>query len=140
VFLQVIPGCVDFEVLGLFLATMYWATLVRTARPSSFMAIARIVSGSRDKSVRLWGSSTGEIKLLEGHTNSISSVAFSSDGRRIVSDFGQFGAGALSTLEAYTEPVESAALYTDGQFVSGPQDLGKYKIFIYLYQFVEYIR
>ncbi|TFK18165.1 hypothetical protein FA15DRAFT_628203, partial [Coprinopsis marcescibilis] len=36
----------------------------------------QIVSGSYDKSVRVWDASTGEmLKKLEGHTNSVSSVA-----------------------------------------------------------------
>ena len=46
----------------------------------------RIVSGSRDQSVRVWDASTGaELKTLEGHTESVVSVVFSSDGTRIVS-------------------------------------------------------
>jgi len=46
----------------------------------------RIVSGSYDKSVRVWDASTGaELKLLNGHTRAVNSVAFSPDGTRIVS-------------------------------------------------------
>jgi WD40 repeat protein len=46
----------------------------------------RIVSGSWDKSVRIWDASTGaEVRKLEGHTNGVNSVAFSADGMRIVS-------------------------------------------------------
>jgi WD40 repeat protein len=44
------------------------------------------VSGSDDKSVRVWDASTGvELKELKGHTHDVKSVAFSSDGTRIVS-------------------------------------------------------
>ena len=43
----------------------------------------RIVSGSDDKSVRVWDASTGEVlNVLEGHTDSVRSVAFASGGRR----------------------------------------------------------
>ena len=46
----------------------------------------RIVSGSVDKSVWVWGAATrAELKVLEGHTNLVRSVAFSTDCTRIVS-------------------------------------------------------
>ena len=46
----------------------------------------RIVSGSRDESVRVWDASTGgELKVLQGHTDVVQSIAFSTDGTRIVS-------------------------------------------------------
>jgi WD40 repeat protein len=46
----------------------------------------RIVSGSLDRSVRVWDVSMGEeLNLLKGHTGLVRSVAFSSNGRRIVS-------------------------------------------------------
>ena len=45
---------------------------------------SRIVSGSRDNTIRLWDTGTGDAigKLLEGHSRSLNSVAFSSDGFR----------------------------------------------------------
>jgi WD40 repeat protein len=44
----------------------------------------RIVSGSWGKSLQVWDASTGEtLKVLEGHINYVSSVAFSSDGKHI---------------------------------------------------------
>ena len=46
----------------------------------------RIVSGSYDKSVRVWDALTGaELKVLRGHISGVSSAAFSPDGARIVS-------------------------------------------------------
>ena len=46
----------------------------------------RIISSSRDKSVRVWDASTGaELKVLNGHTDWVNSVAFSADGTRIFS-------------------------------------------------------
>jgi len=44
------------------------------------------MSGSDVNSVRVWDASTGlELMELKGHTRSVNSVAFSSDGTRIVS-------------------------------------------------------
>jgi WD40 repeat protein len=44
----------------------------------------RIVTGSTDKTARLWDAATGALlKTLEGHTHVIYSCAFSPDGERI---------------------------------------------------------
>jgi WD40 repeat protein len=46
----------------------------------------RIVSGSIDKTVKVWDATTGKETLsLKGHTSWVSSAAFSPDGKRIVS-------------------------------------------------------
>lgn len=46
----------------------------------------RIVSGSFDKTLRIWSANAGDIiAILEGHTDLVKSVAFSPDGGRIVS-------------------------------------------------------
>ncbi len=45
----------------------------------------RIVSGSDDKTLRLWDAESGESRALAGHTDGVAAVAFSPDGRRIVS-------------------------------------------------------
>jgi WD40 repeat protein len=47
----------------------------------------RIVSGSRDNTLRLWDASSGRPigSPLQGHTDRVFSVAFSPDGRRLVS-------------------------------------------------------
>jgi len=43
----------------------------------------RILSGSNDRTVRLWDVETGkELRVFEGHTDHVVSVAFSPDGRR----------------------------------------------------------
>jgi WD40 repeat protein len=49
-----------------------------------------IVSGSCDKTVRVWDAQTGQnvIDPLKGHDDSVTSVAFSPDGRHIVSGSG----------------------------------------------------
>src|SRR5436853_198692 len=46
-----------------------------------------IVSGSDDKTIKLWDDETGEIlqSPLVGHEGSVLSVAFSPDGKQIVS-------------------------------------------------------
>jgi WD40 repeat protein len=46
-----------------------------------------IVSGSDDKTVRVWDAQTGQSVMdpLKGHDDSVTSVAFSPDGRYIVS-------------------------------------------------------
>src|SRR5882724_7921419 len=48
---------------------------------------SKIVSGSWDKTIRIWDASTGVEMLppLQGHDGCISSVAFSPDGSKIVS-------------------------------------------------------
>ncbi len=46
----------------------------------------RIVSGSRDQTLKLWDAASGEeLKTLKGHSGFVSSVSFSPDGKRIVS-------------------------------------------------------
>ena len=47
---------------------------------------ARIVSGSYDKTIRLWDAVSGaHLNTLEGHSNKIMSVVFSPDGTRTAS-------------------------------------------------------
>ena len=92
----------------------------------------RIVSGSYDKSVRVWDASTGaELMRVNGHTSYVNSAAFSNDGTRIVS--GSDGksvrvwdasTGAkLMKLNGHTDPVNSVAFSGDGtRVVSGSDD------------------
>ena len=51
---------------------------------------SKIVSGSADKTIRIWDASTGVEMLppLQGHNRSIYSIAFSPDGSKIVSGSG----------------------------------------------------
>jgi hypothetical protein len=47
---------------------------------------SRVVSGSVDKTVRIWNVTTGEAEAeLKGHTDWVRSVAFSQDGSHVVS-------------------------------------------------------
>ena len=46
----------------------------------------QVVSGSDDKTVRLWDTAIGALQqTLEGHSNAVRSVAFSPDGKQVVS-------------------------------------------------------
>ena len=92
----------------------------------------RIVSGSVDKSVRVWDASTGvELKELKGHTSVVNSVGFSSDGKRIVS--GSYDSSVrvwdaltgveLKKLEGHTSWANSVGFSSDGmRIVSGSSD------------------
>ena len=90
------------------------------------------MSGSSDKSVRVWDASTGvELKVLKGHSDQVCSVAFSSDGTQIVSgSYDKSGwvwdasAGVeLKELKGHTDWVMSVAFSSDGtRIVSGSLD------------------
>ena len=82
--------------------SMYWSAYLYTssgyADQVSSVAFSpdgqRIVSGSRDKTVRIWGAGTGATLFdpLEGRTHWVWSVAFSPDSRRFVSGSGDITA------------------------------------------------
>jgi WD40 repeat protein len=93
----------------------------------------RIVSGSRDKTVRIWDAISGTVQhTLEGHTDWVRSVAFSSDGLRIVSGsddntvhiWDAISGTILYTLEGHTGRAYSVAFSSDGlRIVSGSNDM-----------------
>jgi WD40 repeat protein len=92
----------------------------------------RIVSGSVDKTVRVWDVDSGrELACLRGHEHSVRSVAFDSPGRRIVSgsvdktvrvwdvDSGR----ELACLRGHERSVESVGFDPQGRrIVSGSDD------------------
>ncbi|CDF40200.1 WD40-repeat containing protein [Chondrus crispus] len=94
----------------------------------------RVVSGSWDGSVRVWGVETGAQvgEALVGHTSWVVSVAMSGDGRRVVSGSWdksvrvwdvETGAQVGEALVGHTETVRSVAMSGDGRrVVSGSYD------------------
>ncbi|KAM3067045.1 hypothetical protein ACMFMG_011824 [Clarireedia jacksonii] len=93
-----------------------------------------VVSGSHDKTVRLWDTATGQQiqPTLEGHMGWVNSVAFSPDGKQVVSGSHDntvrlwdtaTGQQIQPTLEGHTDRVYSVAFSPDGkQVVSGSYD------------------
>jgi WD40 repeat protein len=92
----------------------------------------QVVSGSWDRTVRLWDAVTGAtLQTLEGHLNSVYSVAFSPDGKQVVSGsvdrtvrlWDAVTGTALQTLKGHSDSVKSVAFSPDGkQIVSGSWD------------------
>jgi WD40 repeat protein len=84
----------------------------------------QVVSGSGDKTVRLWDTATGALlQTLEGHSDYVNSVAFSLDGKQVVSGsddktvrLWDAATGALlQTLEGHFDSVNSVAFSLKGK-------------------------
>jgi len=72
---------VNFGMLPDLVGHSHWVTSVAFSPDGK-----TVVSGSRDKKIKLWSVETGqEIKTLVGHSDAVTYVAFSSDGEKIVS-------------------------------------------------------
>ena len=93
------------------------------------------MSGSRDQTIQVWDAQTGGQvgNPLQGHTLSVNSVAFSPDGRHIVSgsrdqtirvwDAQTGGLAVGNPLQGHTLSVNSVAFSPDGRhIVSGSSD------------------
>jgi WD40 repeat protein len=91
-----------------------------------------IVSRSRDKTIRLWDTTTGALQqMLEGHLLPVTSVAFSLDGKPAVSGskdltvrlWDAMTGAALQILKGHLESVSSVAFSPNGKLVvSGSDD------------------
>ncbi|PQE16116.1 hypothetical protein CJF30_00011140 [Rutstroemia sp. NJR-2017a BBW] len=121
---------------------LYWNAMLQTLEGHTSIVNSvtfspdgkQVVSGSEDRTVRLWDTATGQQILppLEGHSSWVNSVAFSTDGKQIVSGSSDrtvrlwdtaTGKPILPPLEGHTGWVNSVAFSPDGtQIVSGSYD------------------
>jgi WD40 repeat protein len=91
-----------------------------------------VVSGSEDKTLRLWDTVTGKTKrVFKGHTSRVNTTAVLSDGRLVVSGSDDhtmrvwdLAAGKIKrTLEGHTWGVNGVAITADDCYViSGSED------------------
>jgi len=91
-----------------------------------------IVSGSDDRTVRVWEISTGKcLQILQGHTNSVFSVVFNADGNTVASGstdqtvrlWDVRMGRCFKTLKGYSNSVFSVAFNHQGNFIaSGSTD------------------
>jgi WD40 repeat protein len=97
--------------------------------PNNQTDILCLVSGSFDKTIKVWNLHTGELKrTLEGHSHEVYCVAISPDGQTFVSGsldktlkVWNLHTGELKrTLEGHSHEVYCVAISPDGQtFVGG---------------------
>jgi WD40 repeat protein len=87
----------------------------------------RIVTGSNDKTAKVWDEATGtELHTLTGHNDLVVSVAFSPDGQRIVTGsvdrtarvWDAVSGRELLTLKGHSDVVNSVAFSPDGQRIA----------------------
>jgi dipeptidyl aminopeptidase/acylaminoacyl peptidase len=87
----------------------------------------RVVSGSRDRSVRIWDPSSGrELLTVPGHADTVWTAAFSPDGQRLatgswdrtVKIWEATTGRELFTLRGHTDEIRSVTFSPDGQRVA----------------------
>jgi WD40 repeat protein len=111
------------------ISTLICGDRVRAVR---FSPDGNTLVSSDDQVVRLWNIQTGEcLRLLQGHSDTVFSVAFNADGQTIVSGsadqtvrFWQAGSGrCFRTMKGYTNSIFSVAFSPNGETIaSGSTD------------------
>ena len=83
----------------------------------------KVVSGSHDKTVRIWDAVTGECEqTLQGHSSTVTSASFSPDGTKVVSGswdktvriWDAVTGECEQTLQGHSDGVNSASFSPDG--------------------------
>jgi WD40 repeat protein len=90
----------------------------------------RVVSGSGDKTVRIWNVDTGKVQVLSGHTGQITNVALSPDNRKVASGstdgtvrLWDLASGDQRELRGHTREVFRVAFSPDSKrLASGSSD------------------
>jgi len=81
----------------------------------------RIVSGSRNNSVRVWNTNTGETEhVLEGYSGWVVSVALSPDGKNVISGSDDFTVRIWDTMtgEETALPPSETITFQDGSTIT----------------------
>ncbi|MEG4068960.1 ABC transporter substrate-binding protein [Microcoleus sp. Pol11C2] len=89
-----------------------------------------IISGSDDKTLRLWDLKGNPPKVFQGHTDKVTSVAFSPDGKTIISgsddktlSLWDLKGNPPKVFQGHTDKVTSVAFSPDGKtIISGSDD------------------
>ena len=98
----------------------------------AFSRMGLLASSGRDNTIRIWNATTGaQLRALTGHTNFVTSVAFTATGDTLVSGSrdntirvwnAASGGAALQTLRGHTEAVNSVAVSASGTIASASAD------------------
>ncbi|MCU0542047.1 MAG: WD40 repeat domain-containing protein [Oscillatoriaceae cyanobacterium Prado104] len=143
----IFSGGIDKNTYIWFLDSKFWRTGLRSCHNKHSQAINAVaispdgktlVSGSDDKTIKLWNIVTGSmfynwnaIRTITGHLEAVKALAISPDGQILVSGSAdntikiwQLATGELlGTLEEHTKSVNAVAISPDGKImISGSSD------------------